>query len=317
MHILSVMLRRIGVVSFLTLAIAIIHSCNFFSPVSEVSPDKFPWRASSKLVVGCFISPQDSVVRVSLTESNPLYDTLKQSSILINARIVLYNKSDSLVISDTLSGYYMASKSHFLIAGGETYKLVVKTVDGRTVSATCTVPEQPVPITAIVIDSGFVRTVTVGNDPVDSTIERYASIQWKDPIGANYYRVLGQLNQSENIHETDKNVIKTDFTKLLYFNEENSRTMILNDKNQENGKMQSADGIYWTGNYRGEVVRQEIVMYLLNTDKTYYDYYQSINQYSKADGNPFAEPINVIGNINGGYGCFAAFNRSSITFKIK
>lgn len=315
-NILPVLLRRIGFISFQVLAITLIYGCNFFSPVSEVSPEKFLGHTSSKLIVGCFISPQDSVVRVSLTESKPLYDTLKQSSMVTDARIVLYSKNDSLVINDTLSGFYIAPISNFTIKGGETYNLRVKTVDGRTVNATCTVPEQPIPINQIIIDSGLVKTVAVGNDPIDSTIERYASIQWKDPIGVNYYRVFGQLNQSENI-QAESNSIKIDFTKLLYFNEENSRTMILSDKNQKNGIMQSADGVYWTGKYRGKVLKQEITMHLLNIDKTYYDYYQSINQYELADDNPFSEPINIAGNINGGYGCFAAYNMSSITSKIR
>ncbi|TDE12140.1 DUF4249 domain-containing protein [Dyadobacter psychrotolerans] len=308
--------RQVALNLFQALAIIFFQACSFFSPVVEVNPDKFTDQIASKLVVGCFISPQDSVVRVSLTESKLLYDTLNQSSMVSDARIVLYSKSDSLVISDTLSGYYISPIKSFVIQGGEIYKLIIKTPDGRTVNSTCTVPDQSIQIKKIIIDSGFVRTVTVGNTPIDSTMERYASIQWEDPVGVNYYRVFGELSQSETIQLVN-NSLKIDFKKLLFFNEENSRTMILSDKNQENGVMQSADGIYWTGTYRGSVIRQEIEMNLLNIDKIYYDYYQSINQASLADDNPFAEPINITGNINGGFGCFAAYNMSTIKLKIK
>jgi hypothetical protein len=317
MNTLSGVTGRVSVISILAVGFILLHGCNFFSPVSEVSPEKFPGTARSKLVVGCFISPQDTVVWVSLTESKPLYDTVKRPSMVANASIVLYNDaSDSLVIRDTLSGYYLAALGSFLIEGGKAYRLMVRARDGRAVSATCTVPGDPVPITAISVDSGLVRTVTVGNDPVDSTIERYASVQWKDPAGANYYRVWGQLQQSANVLKDGK-VTQVNFTKLLYFNEENARTMIVSDRNQENGLMQSADGVYWSGKYPHEVARQEIIMHLLNTDKTYYDYYQSISQYDQADDNPFAEPVNVKGNITGGYGCFAAFNGSVITLRLK
>lgn len=151
---------------------------------------------------------------------------------------------------------------------------------------------------------------------MDSTMERYTSIQWRDPVGVNYYRATGYLKQSEDLL-TDTGIVRNDIVKLLYFNEENSRLMIQSDKNQDGGKMQSGDGIYWRGKYSGKVIRQEVVMSLLNIDKTYYDYYQSINRYDQADENPFAEPANIVGNIEGGYGCFASFNASSIVLKTK
>lgn len=52
---------------------------------------------------------------------------------------------------------------------------------------------------------------------------------------------------------------------------------------------------------------------LLHVDKNYYDYHRTLQQQNDIDGNPFAEPVLISTNIEGGLGCFGAYNRTTKT----
>jgi len=195
--------------------------------------------------------------------------------------------------------------------GGQRYTLTVTTPDGRRAVASCQVPAQAVPIQEIRIDSGFVRSVSIGTTSVDSTLERYAYIRWRDVPGTNYYRVYGVLDQTQIVPTVSESRI-IPLSKLLYFSDESNRTMILSDQNASGQVLQSANGIYWRGSYIGKLIKQKVTLYLLNTDKVYYNYYRSIATYQQANDNPFAEPAPITSNVTGGLGCFAAYNGSKM-----
>jgi hypothetical protein len=57
-------------------------------------------------------------------------------------------------------------------------------------------------------------------------------------------------------------------------------------------------------------------VYLLNTDKSYYDYHRSLGNYDSGD-DPFTEPSPVFSNVNGGLGIFAAYTVDSLIFRLK
>jgi hypothetical protein len=58
-------------------------------------------------------------------------------------------------------------------------------------------------------------------------------------------------------------------------------------------------------------------MTLLATDEPYYRYHDAIQRQDRAGDNPFAEPVLIPTNIQNGLGCFAAFNQSSMTVRVK
>jgi hypothetical protein len=57
--------------------------------------------------------------------------------------------------------------------------------------------------------------------------------------------------------------------------------------------------------------------YLLNVDEAYFRYYDAVERQNQLGDNPFAEPVPVPTNILGGLGCFAGYNRSSLTIELK
>jgi len=58
------------------------------------------------------------------------------------------------------------------------------------------------------------------------------------------------------------------------------------------------------------------VIYILNTNKDYYIYHQSLIKYSGGD-DPFSEVSPVFSNINGGLGIFAGYTVDSIVLRLK
>ncbi len=57
--------------------------------------------------------------------------------------------------------------------------------------------------------------------------------------------------------------------------------------------------------------------YLLHTDRYYYEYHRSVIRSTRAQDNPFAEPVLVYSNIQDGLGVFAAFDRQTVEVRIK
>lgn len=62
-------------------------------------------------------------------------------------------------------------------------------------------------------------------------------------------------------------------------------------------------------------VRIVITIYLLSKEEYLYRY--SLNKYRESNGNPFAEPVQVYNNIEGGYGIFGAENLKTDTIFIR
>ena len=67
------------------------------------------------------------------------------------------------------------------------------------------------------------------------------------------------------------------------------------------------------GNSSITILSNTIEFMLLSCEKSYYDHHRSVQNFD--NNNPFAEPSLISSNINGGLGCFAAYNRSSIVLK--
>lgn len=59
-----------------------------------------------------------------------------------------------------------------------------------------------------------------------------------------------------------------------------------------------------------------IKVFLLNTDKNYYDFQKSLDNYNSGE-DPFTEPSPVYSNVTGGLGIFAAYTMDSLIFRLK
>jgi len=258
----------------------------------EVTGVKLP-QVNPELVVGCFFSPQDTILVLTLSRSNPVFGTdhnlltLVNSLVIPDASVILSDGTNSATLTYNFSHYqYELKASLFPIMSGKTYYLNVSTPKGENVSASCTVP------------LSNLSSFTV--DFVDTASERKViNVKWNDiPSQTNYYRVFGQL------------VVQDGEEKDTSYN--NMRSSVTNDAGRDGQEMslemqvrydmtQTDNGVKYTDVLIGYDV------YLLNIDAEYYNYQYSLDHYSGDD--PFAEPSPLYTNINGGLGVFGAYQK--------
>ena len=174
-------------ISFLCLCLLI--GCN--SLKQEVDPGGLS-SEPEKIVVACFISPQDTVLAARISQSTTVLGIDNRGTPdITNAVVTLSDGTRSVSMVKTvnkLAGYtyYRATPAQLPVVVGKTYTLTVSVPNRQQVNASCTVPGSVAP-GSIVVDSAL--TTNFGF----SRIEYYARLRWRDPAGqVNYYRVAGQ-----------------------------------------------------------------------------------------------------------------------------
>lgn len=280
------------------------------SLVQEVDPAKLT-KTSSKLVVTCFISPQDTMLTALVALNQPvvsLTDTVQNTKV-VNATVTLSDNSRlvALAYNDT-NQIYQAKSQNFPITVGHTYTLTVSTPDGKRVTATATIPP-PVPISAISL--GF----TTSTKATTIIKEYFMTFQWNDPSGVNnYYRIAGAA------------VVDSNKTRAISFQRTTDQQRLLTDADADGTVLTSPQGRFnATFTYDSTSAASSVNYlqntilwaFLLNTDEMYYQYHKSLREFRNTNDNPFAEPVLVPTNIQGGLGCFAAYNRTLLKTYIR
>jgi hypothetical protein len=305
------------------LLLAVISACE--SLVTTVSPDKLP-PTESKLVVQSFISPQANRLTVIVTESIPLFgETSSSGSVVKNAVVKMSDGVKEVTFPyDSASASYSIEKALLAVVAGKTYKLSV--TDGkRSVQAACTVPITRIPVKSYVIDTTYTPNSFNGDTAI--TIK----MTWQDIAGeANYYRLRASLDVEYSIPEG---------ASATSTKERRVRNRLNVDWDDAVGRRDyvsdaSLDGTVFsspTGRFRlPEVIRYTladgrihtiypkckiiaIIFEIDNTEESYFRYHRSV-QLRNTD-NPFSEPSLIFSNINGGLGCFSAYNAGSAVYR--
>ncbi|OIN60189.1 DUF4249 domain-containing protein [Arsenicibacter rosenii] len=287
------------------------------SLVQDVPDAKVP-QESEKPVVISFISPQDSLLAVSVQLTRTVLGTYQSGTIVSNAVVTIAdgNRFIALPYVQGSNGIYAAPARNFPLQAGKTYTLSVKMPSRQELSSSATIPENT-PIQSVVIDSAV--AVYNGSQPV----YRYtAQLKWKDVAGqADYYRIRGDQVITRVVTGPNTQTQTASYVTAVLFDNRPNRYLIT-DLNQDGQLLTSAKGLYvrFAENTTGQPVgpANTVNLYLLHTDKLYYDYHNALKNYSESDGNPFAEPVLLPNNIQGGgLGCFAAFNQSVVRFTPK
>jgi hypothetical protein len=255
------------------------------SCVKEVTNITLP-SSTPKLVVGCFISPQDSGITVTLTRSLPIFDPNHQSNPdndpIPDASVVISNGINSHPIPyNYKTRQYELPANQFPILSGQAYSLAVSTPNRESVSATCTVPASN--LTSLDVD--FTDTISYLKKCV---------VKWKDiPNQPNYYRAFGEIEFINNI----SNMRDTNYNSLY------GRNILFSDYEK--------DGQELSCKLEGQQGWGKVISYnfrVLHVDKEYYNYLNSLLHYNSSN-DPFSEPSPVYTNIKGGLGVFAAYQK--------
>ena len=300
----------------------------FFSLIScdslrqEVDPDRLN-REAAKLVVTCFLSPQDTVLAAKVARSETV---LGESTGYFNAGV---NVADATVMLleggrsatlryDAKLGYYRAATSQLPIIAGRTYSIIVQTPAGERAEASCIVPES-VTLSDIVLDSA------ITNDFGLTTKRYYARLRWRDPAEKpNFYQLMGDNEYTlRSRYQPSPNAPVRDTLFRLRGNWSFDNGSTTTDLGRNGQDLVSVRGrlamtYAWTNGIQ-EPSRPmgQLNAHLLNVDENYFRYQDAVERQSGASGNPFAEPVPVPSNIQGALGCFGAYNRSTLTMKLK
>lgn len=254
----------------------------FFQGCTKDADVKLP-VVESKLVINAFISPQDSIIKVMVSLSQPLYNN-SNSGLYPNVENATVQISDGVnsitLIYNSADNYYSINASQFPIVAGGIYNLTVYTPDGKNVNASTSVPAP---------NSSLSFSANNINDP--NQPETYSiNATWNDSPGIeDYYRIN---YYSKQFYDGDIDTSYYSQFSEHYTDKENDGKTF--NQYFEVYKMNS------TGS-AGE-------LYLIRATKEYYLYHTKLMEAINS-GGPFSEPVQMFTNINGGYGIFAGFNQ--------
>lgn len=288
----------------------------------EVTPDQLT-DESAKLVVTCFLSPQDLVLAAKITRTKTVLGGQAGSSgdnNVTNAVVKLSGGGRSATLQyDAKAGVYRADIRLLPLVAGRTYTLVARTPNGKPLTSTCTIPA-PVKLTGTTFDS-------LTEEQAGRPYRRYfIRARWQDPAGQrNFYQVTGLFRSVVNCPACEKKPTyqaKEEVNSLKFDGDAGS----LQGDGDAPGRVITSEPGFMSGVYVDEVQQPSfrnqyktalLILNLLNTDQAYYAYQNGIVRQAQVAGNPFAEPVPLPSNINGGLGCFAGYNRSTVAVKLK
>lgn len=309
-------MKKIFLYSSIIISQLYLFSCE--SLVKEIDPSFLP-ETDSKLVVACFISPQDTVLAAKVTETKLLIGSTGDiKDDILNASVSLSDGSKTIqLIYNVKLGYYRALPAALPILVGKTYTVSVSTPDGRKVDATTTIPKS-IDIKEVKIDSTKVNDFQQGNSVTNTEYD--VKVIWQDKAAeTNYYRALSEFIVIYGIPDPKnvKNIIYTPISTIV-----DLRT--IDDKNMD-GQLLSLNRNYLApnigANNQGQQIDRskslnKIKVGLFQTDIHYYNYHTSLRR-QRENNNPFAEPVLLYTNIKGGFGCFGSYNATWQEFKSK
>ena len=305
------------------LVISLLAACN--SLRQEVEP-KGLIQESEKLVVACFISPQDTVLAARVSYTLPVLGTGNAfNTDVTNATVTLSDGQREVMLTlkpgipnSGIGSSYRANASELPIVAGKTYMLTVRVPDGREVTAACIVPES-VALNQVTVDSS--TTTDFGL----SRKEYYARMRWHDPAAGqtNFYRVTGNNEFTYTYKtQTSPNGPIRDTTLRMwgdwYFNTGSTLTDLGRDGQEIiSGRGRLAISYSWINGQQNPSFPRQLNAHLMNVEENYYRYHDAVERQNQVGENPFAEPVPIPTNIQGGLGCFGAYNRSTLTLQLK
>jgi hypothetical protein len=272
--------------------IPILSSC-----VKEADNINYP-KFTPKIVISGFISPDNKVNRIMLSDNLSLYGYPYQN---LSTEIQAVTISDG-TIEKTFDSIRIENKfnsSDFPIVEGKTYTIKVKSDVKLLAEASCTVPFKN--NLELEIDT----SMTIYNNPGYGNIMFInTDIYFTDPEGiVNYYMFYCEVVSYSSKWKPNPIVREDSGPEKPYFTDQG------NDGLRSKIKLQLIS-------LSSEVDSSFLKVYLLNTDLNYYNYEKSLANYNSGE-DPFTEPSPVFSNVTNGVGIFAACNIDSLIFRLK
>lgn len=276
-----------------------ILSCLLFLSCTKEANVKLP-DTKPLPVMYSYICPSDTVIRLKLMLSSPLYSSdqidilapvsdgdVKISSAQGTAQLIFYPNT----------GYYELKTNSYPIVPGQVYKMTVTTINGDVATAVTQVPFTSVPINTVTVE-----TIAINYQ----TGDRIKAFFTDEANSVNYFRLAASHRFVYN-SQTDTIVNDTQIDELY------------SDLNH-NGESSSLAGTFYQRIDSTEYYSTEYYdIFLYNCSQSYYNFYKSLKNYSGVGISfpPPAEPTLMYSNVKGGFGCFGAYTRSMLRYKKK
>jgi hypothetical protein len=304
---------------YLLLPAIVFLSCDFQNTLEVDLPAE-----KEKLVVNCFFSA-DSVWEVRVFSSKQVL-AAEPDRVIQNASVVVTDGSRHF--SCTYNPKYLSYRSMEHAEVGKKYALEVSAPGFATVTSSINVPE-PIQILEV--------TSTLRPDPeFAGNLYRTFDITFKDAPGqSNYYAMaifassysrvppFSQLDPLPRIERPLDPTFSAEYYEEFYFDHApggyGTYNLLFNDRMFDGKKYTFKVDVFEivfpddTLNIRP----LEYQIYLKTLSEPYYNYRVTYNKQKKTRDDPFAQPVQVFGNIENGYGIFAGYSQSMITYKVR
>lgn len=281
------------------IGLIILCSCFLFLSCAKEAKVKLP-EAKPMPVMYSYICPTDSVIRLKLLLSSPLFSS-NQIDVLApvadgDVKISSAQGTAQLIFNQN-TGYYELKTNAYPIVPGQVYKMTVTTINGDIATA-----ETQVPFTAVSINMVTVETITENNQTSDRI-----KVSFNDEPGrVNYYR-MAALYAFVYTFQPDT---LTDETRIKE---------LYSDINHDGESVSLAGRFYLKSDSMAYYSTEFYDVFLYNCSESYYYFYKSLRNESGLGISfpPPGEPTLNYSNVKGGFGCFGAYTRSILRLKKK
>ncbi|GAA4847931.1 DUF4249 domain-containing protein [Algivirga pacifica] len=286
------------IIPFLILPIGVLlGSCEDFF-LKDIDVDDLPPYEKIMVVQG-FISPQQDSIKIALKFTLPTWGLRNQplseedQLALRSAVVTLKDEERSVSIPYVeAQGVYAISQEEFPLQEGTRYELTVERETQR-LTASCEIPKSN---NTLVIS---LSEREKENDPQYGYEPQYLRLTWEDTKDqVNYYNAYAYKNEYYTYYDELGNETQQAYQQRLTYSEGYTSDYL------SDGRWLEVEVNYY-GYGEGEI---KGVLY--SVDEHYYEYHQSVYNYT--GDNPFAEPQNIYTNVEGdGTGIFCAYSYDS------
>lgn len=283
----------------------------FFASCESIIEVEIP-KEDPKIVVNSYFEP-DSTWIIYLSENQYILDDGPLKNITNASVSIAGSDGSSIQLTHTEDGIYVSNNKP---SQNVTYTVTASASGYTTVSGSNTVPQA--------VEIVKVDTSTIIKNGISSL---QMAINFNDPAGqSNYYKISATAIIQSYTYDIFGNIVDSveSQTELafkindLIFNEERDvikPNWVFTDEflSGRNYTLVAEFDAGVLGYNPGYSNLKSVTIHFTSMSYDYYRYLKSIDEYRQANGNPFAQPVQIFSNITNGRGIFAGSSTFSET----
>lgn len=262
---------------FILFVVVLSSACNEYDSDINIKDGE------SKLVLNAFISPDDTRLRISVTQTIPTIGR-NIDPIVRDAVVTISDGITTDTLAFELNEFLYTSQTD--IKPGTKYTVRAVTPDGRWAEASCTTLQD------VVLDFNY----TIDSQIVNNRIEYTVTMNWIDNSNSPntyyrsdaelYYLVFDTINMTYNFITTELKPDKSEIMQGMGFNQPME--------------------IIYKSNFELRNIEKYLELHLLMIDEDYYNF--EINKRNNSSSFPNYEYSKIYSNVVNGFGIVASYH---------